>query len=185
MIEIKIDGLDAVLASFVGLEAELGQIVKQQLESARQQWIAAYEKPKRRSKTVSDDAEQPKIVYPKDGDPLQGEMIVSDDASKRLQGYGPFDIKIGLLRSPRAKIGRTTGQPYIDVPLMNKNSVTGKPDIRRVSGQYKDARGRPRGTPEWKFQHPGYKGGNLEATQKKINENIERDLESAIKKLFR
>jgi len=85
-----------------------------------------------------------------------GESRSELGAESFADGFPAFDMKPGLLRSPKAKIGKQ-GQRYIDVPMMNRQSVTGKPDIRRLSAQWKDDKGRQHGTASYKWIHPGVK----------------------------
>jgi hypothetical protein len=62
------------------------------------------------------------LKYPMDGDVLSGGVIVNLDYAEKLEkGFDPYDIKPGMLRSPKAKQGKPDDQgnsePYIDVPF--------------------------------------------------------------------
>lgn len=75
----------------------------------------------------------------------RGYLNLSDDADEMLQmeeqGYPSFDIKAGLLRSPKAKVG-PSGVRYINVPFKGNNRgfnplLLGK----RISARYFAERG--------------------------------------------
>jgi hypothetical protein len=62
------------------------------------------------------------LRYPMDGNPLKGGVEVNLDYADKLErGFGEFDIKIGLLASPKAKMtkGSKNDPPhlYINVPF--------------------------------------------------------------------
>jgi hypothetical protein len=64
-------------------------------------------------------------------DPLHGLVISNHPAARYLeQGYGPFDMKPGLLRSQKAKVSKE-GHRYMTVPLRHGTPRTGATEAGR------------------------------------------------------
>jgi hypothetical protein len=70
-------------------------------------------------------------VYPYENDPLRGAVVTRDPKAAFVEhGYGPFDMKPGLLRSDKAKVSKE-GHRYMTVPLRHGTPRTGATEAGR------------------------------------------------------
>ena len=82
------------------------------------------------------------LRYPYNGNPLSGGVVIEDVSyAKHLErGFGPYDMKPGMLGSPKVKFTKTddpgdTSQPYIDVPFEHAEAGVPRPIKTEVKKQ--------------------------------------------------
>jgi hypothetical protein len=206
----KITNLNEVVNYLKGIRKGIEDEVRQELRFARRLWAEAYPDDPELKEEIRDRG-----VMSIDPDGTSGTVSIADPNAQKAAaakegesggggtpGSGPYDIKPGLLRSTKAKVGKQ-GQRYIDVPLAGQGrytrSAVGRflltalgreavaPKFRRVSEQWQDKKGQMRGSKPSSWIHPGQKRKGketvIERVQRDLNEDFERHLSKRIEQL--
>lgn len=159
------------LADKIGhLEDTLAEHMPEWLEMVQDTWASAVSGTRLQGmeETVDDAAylaavqHEDALVYPLDGDPLAGHIRVQSDVADKVEkGRRAWDMKPGLLKGPKSKIGKR-GQRYNRIPLgfnnlkpgvkqpgMGGGMMVGDSPWRTVSSDR---------TPSWAWWYPGVPG---------------------------
>lgn len=198
MIKLEFANIGELRDLFKQARKKLGGSIAEGLRQAQDTWAAAMDNKRvnapKDDPQLADKIRSPEAVaYPLEGNHLAGEINTADPAvaAAAAQRKGakksnkPFDIKPGMLRSPKAKVSLKTGKKYIDVPIRSDPAHP----VRRISEKSIDKKGRQHGSAPGSWIHPGFKDDDLPPTMSAPAQAVEQDFSTrvrdAIMSLFR